>query len=190
MKYLVALIAAACLAGCSGQPEGQIEYIYALDRSISTDGNRQKQIDCLTAELDEIPLGSRIVILRFGSTAEEVYSDILTDSGTDTVIDTLENDAKASDPVRGTNFARMAEAVLRHISSSRAQEIHLRFLTDGADDFIGDPQNQSEYSKSAGAVCSDSRIKSMVFVGVKAGFREGVRSHWPSNSACIQIIGK
>lgn len=190
MKYLIALIASVCLAGCSGQPEGQIEYIYVLDRSASTGDTRQQQHDGLTAELDEIPLGSRIAILRMGSSTEEVYSDILTDSGIDAVIDALENDAKSSDPVRGTNFARMAEAVLGQVSASRAKEIHLRFLTDGADDFIGDPQNQSEYAKAAEAVCSDPRVKSMVFVGVKAGFREGVRSHWLSNSCCLQIMGE
>ena len=186
MKWLAALITLVLVAGCSG-PEGESEYIYVIDRSDSTGGTRQNQIDSVVVELDSVPLGTHLTIYRMGSTTEEVYSDDLNDTGIEALKNTLMNDAKASDPVKGTNFNLMTQAVARRVASSKAKEIHIRLLTDGADDFTGDPKNQAAYEKAAKEVCSDKRVRSIVFAGVKPGFREAIRRNWGNSASPLQI---
>jgi len=107
MLMLVALI------GCGPDHSGPAPtYVYVVDYSGLTAAVRKQQLGQMLAELESAPDDTNVVIYRMGSETEEVFSGPLGDAGTDALVGTLKRDLMSSDSVKGTNFAKMASALL------------------------------------------------------------------------------
>jgi hypothetical protein len=180
-------LVAVLLSGCGDDHENQA-YVFVVDYSASTAEIRQRQLGVMLAELENVSDDAHVVIYRMGSTTEEVFGGPLGDEGLDTITSTLMRDVSTSDPLGGTNFARMSQALQAFSKSYGGRGYVLRVLTDGANDFVADRDNLRAYKAAAAEVCADRRLSSIVFYGVKPGFRENVRAIWGSPPSRLDVL--
>ena len=143
----------------------------------------------MLAELESAPDDTNVVIYRMGSETEEVFSGPLGDAGTDSLIGTIKRDLMSSDSVKGTNFAKMANALLAFSKGFKGQSYKLRIMTDGGNDFT-DAASLRSYREAASQISSDKRLSSLDFYGVQPQFRQDIRSTFISAGSKLQILNQ
>lgn len=182
MLMLVALI------GCGPDHSGPAPtYVYVVDYSGSTAAGRKQQLGQMLAELESAPDDTNVVIYRMGSETEEVFSGPLGDAGTDALVGTLKRDLMGSDSVKGTNFAKMANALLAFSKRFKAESYRLRIMTDGGNYFT-DAASLHSYHEAASLLSSDKHLSSVVFYGVQPQFRRGIRDAFGNAGQKLQLL--
>lgn len=164
------------LSGCSDSHAPKEAFVYVIDYSGSTESMRRGQVSTVVAELETAPLDSLVTVLRMGSSTEEIYSGKLDDTGVDSITETMIHDTAHSDPKKGTNFAKMAEALKATCDRYASYSLAIRVLTDGADDFKWDPTSRKAYLSAAKTVATRSNLRGISFIGVQPPYREDVRN--------------
>lgn len=187
IPHVLAALMIFFAAGC-GSPGESLTYVYVVDYSGSTAGSRQQQLGVMLAELEGVPENTWVVVYRMGSDTQEVYSGPIGDTGLDSLTSMLTRDVALTDPVGGTDFAAMSEALVEFGNRFRGSQYHVRILTDGANDFAMDETNAKAYNAAAAKVAADERLTSLIFYGIEPGFRESLRATWGASSAPIEIL--
>ncbi len=163
-------------------------YVYVVDWSGSTAEARRTLLGAVLAELEGVPEGTRVVAYRMGSDTQEIYDGTVGDEGVDGVASAFRRAALASDPVPGTDFPKMAAALLKFSRSFPARGYAVRVLTDGGDDRAWDPASSHAYRRDGAALCADPKLAEIAFVGVAPGYREGIRRAFGKAGAKLSIL--
>jgi hypothetical protein len=189
-QFLFALLL-LLLGGCASELPGHgPTYVFVIDYSKSTDDIRRQEVGVMLAELEDAPRDSTIIVFRMGYTTEEIYAGPLGDTGIDTLTSTVMREVSKSDPTPGTNFAEMAKALEAFGLSGRSDCYNLRILTDGANDFTDSKANVMEYGEAAAKVAENPHLSSLIFYGVKPGYREALRSIWGKAGSRLRILSQ
>jgi hypothetical protein len=186
---LITLIAVLS-AGCgSDHTKPSSTYVYVIDYSKSTTNIRKQEIGQMLAELEAASDDTTVVIYRMGYETQEIFSGQLGDAGTDTLLGTLKRDVVTSDPVLGTNFAKMATALVAFSKDFKGSSYNLRIMTDGANDF-SDAKDVHIYHEGAATLAHDQRLQSLRIYGVLPEFRQEIRQAFGAAGAKLQIINE
>lgn len=163
------------------------ELILVKDYSGSSAQASKHQDAEVVLALDNAPPHTHLDLFRMGATTEEIFSGSLDDASTESITKTLKQETDLADDRKGTNFAKMAEAVSKAAASSRAKVVRVEIFTDGGDDFL-DPGSVARYRKAASAICKDQRLAPVIFSGVRPEYREAIRTAWKDAGNKLQIL--
>jgi hypothetical protein len=155
-------------------------YYLVFDKSGSAAPLQRKFLGAAVAELENISPDTKVTVMVMASETVEVYSDRIGDTGLQSIVKAVQDEFAKPDKKPGTNMALMMKWVADRTKAD-ASDYSLRFYTDGADDFAEDPKSQKLYGEAAKSIRSDKHLKSIVFFGVKRGYREPLRSRFGSN---------
>jgi hypothetical protein len=196
VKQLLLVTAFLCIvmgiltAGCGSEhSKSATTYVYVIDYSKSTTNIRKQEIGQMLAELEAAPDDTTVVIYRMGYETQEIFSGQLGDAGTDTLLGTLQRDVVTNDPVLGTNFAKMATALVAFSKDFKGSSYNLRIMTDGANDF-DDAKDVHFYHEGTATLAHDQRLQSLRIYGVPPEFRQEIRQAFGAAGAKLQIINE
>lgn len=165
-------------------PETQLIIVKDYSGSIVGQASQQEALTVLA--LENAPSHTYLDLFRMGATTEEIFAGSLDDTSPEVIIKTLRQETSRADSRKGTNFAKMAQAVAKAVSASHAAKIQIRIFTDGGNDFL-DKASLESYRKAALMICRDRRLKSVTFTGVKPEYREPIRNIWAACGTKLQI---
>jgi hypothetical protein len=161
--------------------------LVGVDRSRSTE-NIRSQLLTTTFNIGTSfdPARDTMILYRFGSNCEEVYSGVPDDDDAFALI--LAKYVKQSDPVGGTNYPRVLELLAEAAANATEREIRILIVGDGVNDFSGDPKFARRYRYAARRLSQNPRIKLVRFWGVDVGAREEIRSVFKPLGPKLQVL--
>jgi uncharacterized protein with von Willebrand factor type A (vWA) domain len=161
--------------------------LLAVDRSKSTENIRGQ---LLTTAFD-IGTGfdrahDSFRMYHFGNSIEEVYSQLPEDDDAFALL--LVQEVKESDPVPGTDYPRVVEAMATTAEEATESEVRLVIVGDGLNDYATDPQFAQRYRSAAERLSRNPRLKWVRFWGVDVGTREEIRAVFKPLGRKLQIL--
>lgn len=186
-RKLLAVFVLACIVSACTPSQGT-EIILVVDVSGSTEASRPLQQAVLTSILESAPPGSDFAVFRMASDSDELMSGSLDATPIEAIVSRLKEGTRHSDSRRGTNFAKMAEALAEHLKLSRANRVEITIATDGGDDFIQDAAMAERRQHAIGMISGDWRVATVTFVGVTPANKSSVRKAWASAGGRVSLI--
>ena len=171
------LLAALLLAGCAPKlPKEGTGYAFLVDRSGSmSPAAKEAAVRRTLYEVDGLPDGARVTVFRIGARTEEIFSGEVGEFELADLATTLRR--HVSRPARHTNLPRAFAAAASWCARSPGEK-RLRFLTDGMNDALD--AASVKRMRDAAAAITKARPKEILFHGVRAGYREPLRTLLPS----------
>ncbi|MBS1712988.1 MAG: hypothetical protein JST30_01490 [Armatimonadetes bacterium] len=130
-------------------------------------------------------------LFRFGHNVEEVW-----DSNQQSSVD-LDDDAfalilaqnlKKSDPIGGTDYATMLDAMADAAETTPEPLVRVVVCGDGWNDFKGDREHDTRYRAAAERLAKNPKVKLVRLWGVSTGTREEIRSVLKPLGARVQVM--
>ena len=174
-------------AASRNDDNGRVAYAFVVDYSKSTEKSRRSELGLMVHELDEAPPGASVVVYRMGSKTQEIFSGVVGPETEDQIIQAAMLDLRESDPKTGTDFADMADALAHFCDGHPGQQLRLRVLTDGGNDFAGDAHRLHDYRAAANCISANRNLDSLVFQGVDPGYREAIRKVFGKAGSKLEI---
>ena len=181
------LIASLALCfGCRSGPKK--EFLLVADYSGSTEQARAQQQAVFISTIESADPNADFCLFRMGFSTDEVMSGSLDKTPEDAIIAKLKETMDASDKRRGTNFAKMAQALVGSIANSKANRIDIVVATDGGNDYASDGAAVAAYSGAISTICGDDRMESVTFVGVRPEYRASLRAAWSKAGDRLHLL--
>jgi hypothetical protein len=158
----------------------------AVDYSGSTQDIRRQLLSAsheLATDLDARK--SSLFLFRFGHTVEEIYSGVPDDEDSFALI--LSRALNESDPMKGTQYPKMLQALADRAAVAREGRIRIIIAGDGMNDFTGDKRLAKLYRAAAKSLASNPNVVSVRFWGVQIGAREEIRAIFKGYDSKLQF---
>lgn len=176
-------------AACNqGNPSAKTATHYILDGSGSVAMTTDQEIAAMMIEMESAPVDAEITVSVMASKTIEIFSGSLANIEPFEIARIARSALASPDPVKGTDLSAMAVAIYGWTTRTDAKVLKIRVMTDGGDDFAKDPKRAKTYSYVASKIVKDKRVASMVFHGVKVGYREPIRSHFGGLGSKLKIL--
>jgi len=168
------------------------ETLLATDYSQSTDQIRSRLMSkSFDIGTNFDPQVDSLRLFRFGHNVEEVWDSnqqSSADLDDDAFAMILAQNLKSSDPIGGTDYAMMLEAMAQAAESTPAPVIRVVVCGDGWNDFKGDPAHDARYRAAADRLAKNHRVKLLRMWGVSTGTREEIRSVLKPLGTRVQVM--
>lgn len=185
---ILAALVLACVGCNQGSPAGKTAVHYILDGSGSVAMTTDQEIAAMVIEMESAPVDAEITVSVMASKTIEIFSGSLANTEPYEIARIARSALASPDPAKGTDLSAMAVAVYNWTTRTDAKVLKIRVMTDGGDDFAKDPKRAKEYSHFASKIVKDKRVASVIFHGVKIGYREPIRAHFGELGAKLKIL--
>lgn len=185
------ILALLMMAGAACNQSGHSQKMaihYVLDGSGSASETTDQEIAAMVIEMESAPLDADITVSVMASKTIEIFSGSLAQTEPIEIARIARSALASPDPVKGTDLSAMAVAVYKWTTRTDAKVLKVRVMSDGGDDFGKDPKRAKAYSYVASKIVKDKRVASMIFHGVKVGYREPIRAHFGELGAKLKIL--
>jgi len=176
-------------AGCNQSGQSQKTAIhYVLDGSGSVAATTDQEIAAMVIEIESAPVDAEITVSVMASKTIEIFSGSLANTEPYEIARIARSALASPDPVKGTDLSAMAVAVYNWTTRTDAKVLKVRVMSDGGDDFAKDPKRAKAYTYVASKIVKDKRVASLIFHGVKVGYREPIRAHFGELGPKLKIL--
>ncbi len=177
--WVVGVLCPLILTGCGDSTACQV-YI-AVDGSGSTDQTRQRYFGLMDALMTEaLPIGARVNLWRFDTTAREVYSG--TPSKPQDLWGTQDGEWVYSTNQPGTRPDKLLRQLLADLPRREEQRLALVMLWDGEN-------TGKALTQDVAQLAADRRLRAVWLVGVDSQFRTLVKSEFQSFGRRLVVSG-
>jgi len=179
-----------CLMGCGDTKHASGSYhrllILAIDRSGSTEAARAQILASINDFAGDLDGDTRLILLRFGRSVEEVYDGIPDDEDSFALL--LAKTLKQSDPQKGTDYPKLLQSLANYAKQAKESQIDCLVAGDGGNDFEDAPHRRL-YRDSAIQLASNPHVEAIKFWGVEVGAREELRLVFKGHDSKLKLSG-